>query len=732
MNEDYQQLVSQKPGQHLTLSEIALSLNATLDLPTLLKYTVNAASVLVDSEGAFILLPDDAQRALVLAEHYTVLKDNYLPPFQVEVRGSPAGHVLKSGEHYLVENKAQLEIVVGKRAETLLYMPMFSRKEVIGVLAVYNLSEPTTFSRHEMRLLRQLASHAGVAIENARIHAESEARSFDLAVLIDAAEAVNSTLSLSHVLSVIGKNLLKALRCNWAEVVIRSEDASESLTLSAQRSAVWPADHTFCLPLVELPHLAHAVQQAQPLVLGLAEADDTERKLLDGVDHCLLVPFYQQDHFQGVLRLAYLEALPKEISDPLFFANLQKLGHDIAYEVEEGKHSRAVHFARQAARTASADGCSLWLSDGDQASPLLRQVLDDSDLVWKKTPYLRRNLRHFPTLHTAFVRQHMSSYALTDPDLPADIKLLMDEAHLKVLLIVPFVIQDEDKGLVLIADTLRDHRFERREMNLATMLVLQAANALKNARLFEDLQRSLEELRQTNVRLVQSARLSAIGTLAAAVAHQINNPLTTILGDAQLMLADMPYGDSRRESLEAIYRAGRRAHEVVHRLLSMASQQPSEVPPSLMDINATIANTLSLVRVTLYNNRIQLELDLADNLPQAYGIAGQLEDVWLNLLLNARDALRSSEKPLIGIRSVYNRQHNTVEVSVWDNGPGLGNVDPTQLFKAFYTTKPAGEGTGLGLYICASVVERCGGTITTGTSSYGGALFTVSLPCQSR
>src|SRR5690606_25434768 len=112
---------------------------------------------------------------------------------------------------------------------------------------------------------------------------------------------------------------------------------------------------------------------------------------------------------------------------------------------------------------------------------------------------------------------------------------LLDARHGRSVLGVPLIVKDRTSGFVLLVDTLRPRTFTSREMNLAQALVLQAANALENARLFAELERSLDELHRTQSKLVQTARLTAMGELAAAVAHQINNPLTTILVDSELL-----------------------------------------------------------------------------------------------------------------------------------------------------------------------------------------------------
>jgi signal transduction histidine kinase len=182
--------------------------------------------------------------------------------------------------------------------------------------------------------------------------------------------------------------------------------------------------------------------------------------------------------------------------------------------------------------------------------------------------------------------------------------------------------------------------------------------------------------------------------------------------------------------LEAIHRAGQRAHEVVRRLLSVAQNNKEEAFPEPMDINATIENTLSLVTSHIRRKQVSLKIELASELPKAQGLRGQLEDVWLNLLLNARDAVKESENPTIGIRSSLSEDGSHVQVEVWDNGEGIPEEQRSAVFDAFFTTKASGEGTGLGLHICKQVVNQCHGTIQIQTDRPEGVSFLVSLPVK--
>jgi len=189
--------------------------------------------------------------------------------------------------------------------------------------------------------------------------------------------------------------------------------------------------------------------------------------------------------------------------------------------------------------------------------------------------------------------------------------------------------------MVLFADGRRNRVFSDRELALGRALVGQAATALENASLIYDLEQSLIRLQETQDRirlqetqdrLVQTARLTAMGELAAAVAHQINNPLTTIMVDSEMMLLDEPPGSRNYRSIESIHRAGKRAVGVAKRLLAIARPSDPESPPMPIDVVDTIQGVLSLVQARIERNHIRVLADLPAGLPPVWAVPGTLDD----------------------------------------------------------------------------------------------------------
>jgi signal transduction histidine kinase len=163
----------------------------------------------------------------------------------------------------------------------------------------------------------------------------------------------------------------------------------------------------------------------------------------------------------------------------------------------------------------------------------------------------------------------------------------------------------------------------------------------------------------------------------------------------------------------------------------LAAARPSDPDAQLAPVNVatTIEDVVALVRAHIERDHVRLIVRLPEEpLPMVLAVPGELDDVWLNLLLNAHDALRGRPDPEIGIAVSYVASASILDVQVWDNGGGIPEAVVNDIFKPFFTTKPAGEGTGLGLHICRQVVERAGGTITVESVPGEGTSFLVRLP----
>ena len=239
------------------------------------------------------------------------------------------------------------------------------------------------------------------------------------------------------------------------------------------------------------------------------------------------------------------------------------------------------------------------------------------------------------------------------------------------------------------------------------------------------------QIKVAQTHLTQAARLATLGELASGIAHQINNPLTTIIGDAQLLLRDVPPGKPGRESAEAIEQAGWRLLEVVQRLLEFS--RPASDTLESLSVNDTIERALSLIGAQINSLGIKLLTELGGGLPEVRGNARQLVDVWVNLLLLARDASTGGQNYTIRIRSdrlgtTSVTGENWIQVEVQDNGAPIPTDQFASIFEPNFVGPSSGRGTGLELSICREIVRQHGGEIAVESTPNGETIFRVILP----
>ncbi|MGB8473531.1 MAG: HAMP domain-containing sensor histidine kinase [Candidatus Acidiferrum sp.] len=241
-------------------------------------------------------------------------------------------------------------------------------------------------------------------------------------------------------------------------------------------------------------------------------------------------------------------------------------------------------------------------------------------------------------------------------------------------------------------------------------------------RLLSQSERSIQNLQRLQAQMVQSEKLVSLGQLAAGAAHEINNPLTAILGFSDLLADDPALPEKSRSTASKIRDQARRTKTLVGNLLSFARQVPAE--RTLLDINTVVTNAVQLRALDLGSGTVRIELQLESVLPGVRGDSNQLMQVFFNMINNAVDAMESASGGVLTIKTMRDRAYVVVLFS--DTGPGL--KEPSRVFDPFYTTKAVGKGTGLGLSICFGIVQEHSGRILCYNRQEGGAVFRVELP----
>ena len=267
-----------------------------------------------------------------------------------------------------------------------------------------------------------------------------------------------------------------------------------------------------------------------------------------------------------------------------------------------------------------------------------------------------------------------------------------------------------------------EYEYSSGEENLMVAISRQLATTIEKVRLYEETCKAYEDLRRTQEQLLQSEKMSAVGQLIAGVAHELNNPLTAILGYAQLLESE-GLNERAQDYVGKMFKQAQRTHRVVQNLLSFARQRKPE--RSEVDVRKVLEETLTLRDYDLKVNNIAVERDFGPEPALVVADPHQIEQVFLNIINNAVDAvLETGRSGKLKIR-VY-CQSGDVRAQFADDGPGI--KDPKRIFDPFYTTKNVGKGTGLGLSICYGIVKEHGGDITAHNASDGGAVIEVRLP----
>ncbi len=237
--------------------------------------------------------------------------------------------------------------------------------------------------------------------------------------------------------------------------------------------------------------------------------------------------------------------------------------------------------------------------------------------------------------------------------------------------------------------------------------------------------RDVTDLKRLEEQLIQAEKLAAMGQMLAGVAHELNNPLTAILGVTELLREREGADDPTKRQLELTHRQARRAARIVQNLLEFS--RPASPLKKILDVNNLLERTLQLHEHSLRRNNIEVDFHPLSDLPGVIGDANQLIQVLLNLVTNAEQAIREvRDTGRIQLRAA--RNGNQLAITVQDDGVGIRPEALLRIFDPFYTTKRPGGGTGLGLSICMSIIREHGGNIEAETLPAGGSAFTIYLP----
>jgi len=306
-----------------------------------------------------------------------------------------------------------------------------------------------------------------------------------------------------------------------------------------------------------------------------------------------------------------------------------------------------------------------------------------------------------------------------------------EQIGVRSFLAIPFMHERRLKGMFVLSALVEEAHWTDQDMTILTLANDIIHNALQR-------RHAARELEQSQLQLVQSQKMEAVGTLAGGIAHDFNNQLAVMLGNARFVLAQTREGDEQREALLDLERAAEHCASLTRSLLAFSRQTTEE--PTTLDVEDWLGDVSELVK-PLLPSTISLSLEIDGDVGAVRGDATQLQQVMVNLLVNARDAMPRGGRIRVHAQptllSEERRQlleverADVLEITVADDGVGMDEAVRDRIFEPFFTTKALGQGTGLGLATVYGIVKQCGGHIEVESEPGAGSTFRVLLPSQS-
>jgi signal transduction histidine kinase len=306
--------------------------------------------------------------------------------------------------------------------------------------------------------------------------------------------------------------------------------------------------------------------------------------------------------------------------------------------------------------------------------------------------------------------------------LKADSADLLKLRILKAEVIVPLLIKEKIRGVLITTRKIPSRFFDEDDLEFLSILVNQAAVAVENAMLYQSEKDSYLELKKTQKQLIHTERLAALGQLSANLAHEVNNPLGIIKNYLTLLWRSLKEKDEKKKYVRSIKGEVDRISRIVRQLLEF--HRPKKERLCKLDLVLLLNQVLDLVEDQFLHKGISITRDFPKKARPITGHPDQLKQVFLNLLMNSKDFLPQGGR--IEVSLCQKKGWTRIEFA--DTGCGIPEENLVRIFDPFFTTKSADKGLGLGLWICYGIIAKHGGTISAENREKGGAWFVISLP----
>ena len=607
-------------------------------------------------------------------------------------------------------------------ARSALVIPIAFQDQQLGALEVLSV-EARAFEPADLPLFESLAAQIAIAVQNAKLFAARQKHEETLHSLNAAAVAMQRAItSQTKVLEVMSSELS---RSGFISLVHLQDQDSASVnlihsSLSSRLSKaltelldVPPDDWSLDLDraptfrqvreecrAIFCEHVESLIDQIVPLTL-LPDKLDLITRIL-GYPSAVVAPMLLEDQVVGWLTVFSAQLTAEHRPAIMAFANQAAVALGNARLLVSARRADDLALINQVGQAMAAT------LEFDEVLRLLLQAV--TEVVGGQECAV--------ALWSDEAQRHVSQARLAGGRL--SLLDLVSEDSLPPLRI-PLLGREQKFGLLALDQHSTGKELSAENLPLIKALANQAAGALESARLYGELKQSAEDLEHSQRRLVQSAKLIATGRLAASIAHEINNPLQAIKNCLELIIDEVEAGEPLdRTLLDVAAGELERIRRIIQQMLDLYRPRQERMEP--VDLNAAVEGVLALMRKQLESHNVTVETHLDSAAPQVIGREDQLRQVFINLVLNAIEAMPQGGQ--ITIKT--NRQDGLIAVQVSDTGVGIAPENLTRIADPFFSTKP--KGVGLGLTICHEIIERHRGTLDVRSQVGRGSRFIIQLP----
>lgn len=664
---------------------------------------------------------------------------------RIPVDGSLEGFALSTEKPFYLSSPKDapenLEIPADVGSE--LIVPLRYRGKVVGLLVLIS-SFNDAFSRQDEQLLIMVAGHLAGLIENVRLNDEMRRRAQNLNLIHEVVQKVIGLTDPSRIAQVAAAMMAEQFDYDFVEIFLLSDTENElilsglagELPIHSDIRTNYPTDIEVIgkvltegksqivedLSTLQMPHPVTGNKSGAEICV-LLQVGESPIGVVDALR--------RKPHSFGEIDKLALEALAGVLSSVLTNAHryqelqmsvrqleaARETGLEIAGDLDLDILLRRV--VRRAREMIGVRGAELALVD--EQAEIVRIVVSDNpwrDFTGTEIPFMSGVEGKVAVLGEPLVVGDYNNWS----------GRMYPERHMPYRTVagIPLKLTGKVIGVLLVSDDRPDHEIKSSDLQLLEFFAAQAAVFIRNARLYQEIQDRMEAQRQAEMQLIRSARLAAVGEMAAGVAHELNNPLTTVAGFIELVLDELPDDAPHRQDLELVLRESRRARGVVRRLLDFS--RPSDTVRVRTDINEVVSEVLTLVQHLVRTNGVELRVQLLDDLPWISVDPNQIKQVLLNLVHNALQAMPRGGILSVGTAHVFKDDAEWMTVVVEDNGAGIKPEYLERIFEPFFTTRQVGSGTGLGLSVSFGIINEHGGFIEVDSIPDEGSQFMVWLP----